>query len=186
MISDFNPRKAAQVIAYLANKSPNARLYILKAIKLVYLADRESFRRSGFPILDEDRVSMPHGPVNSTTLNYINGDIEHADWSELIEDRANREISITEAGRACEWDELSNAEIECLDKVWDDFGHMDRFELRDWTHDPKNIPEWEDPNGSSMPIPVRRILQSLAVENPVAHSQVIDEHRHINKIIANL
>ena len=76
MVSGFNARKAAQVVAYLANKAPNGRLNILKAIKLVYLADRESLRQSGFPILDDDRFSMPHGPVNSTTLRLANGELE--------------------------------------------------------------------------------------------------------------
>ena len=186
MASGFNARKAAQVVAYLANKSQNARLNILKAIKLVYLADRESLQRSGFPILDDERVSMPQGPVNSMTLRLVNGEIEDAGWSELIEDRANYELAITDAGKTCEWDELSDAEIACLDKVWQDFGHMDKYVLRDWTHDPNNVPEWEDPNGSSSPIPVRRILQNLGVQNADAHSQVIDDHRRINRLLANL
>jgi uncharacterized phage-associated protein len=186
MASGFNARKAAQVVAYLANKAPNARLNILKAIKLVYLADRESMRQSGFPILDDDRFSMPHGPVNSTTLRFANGEMEDVGWSELIEDRANHELAVTDTGKACDWDELSDAEIECLDKVWQNFGHMDKYALRDWTHDPKNVPEWEDPNGSSAPIPVRRILQNLSVKNADAHSQVIDDHRRINRLLANL
>ena len=186
MASGFNARKAAQVVAYLANKAPDARLNILKAIKLVYLADRESLRQSGFPILDEHRYSLPNGPINSTTLNYVNGDLKDAAWSELIQDRANHELSVTPAGKACGWDELSEAEVQCLDKVWQDFGHMDGYALRDWTHDPKNIPEWEDPNGSSALIPVRRILQNLAIENADAHSQVIEDHHRINRLLANL
>ena len=141
MVSGFNARKAAQVVAYLANKAPNGRLNILKAIKLVYLADRESLRQSGFPILDDDRFSMPHGPVNSTTLRLANGELEDASWSEIIADRSNHELSVTDAGKICDWDELSDAEIQCLDTVWQEFGHMDPFVLRDWTHDPKNLPD---------------------------------------------
>ena len=99
MVSGFNARKAAQVVAYLANKAPNGRLNILKAIKLVYLADRESLRQSGFPILDDDRFSMPHGPVNSTTLRLANGELEDASWSEIIADRSNHELSVTDAGK---------------------------------------------------------------------------------------
>ena len=63
---------------------------------------------------------------------------------------------------------------------------MDPFVLRDWTHDPKNLPEWEDPNGSSFPIPIRRILQNLAVENADVHGHVIEDHRRINRLLANL
>ena len=186
MVSDFNARKAAQVVAYLANKAPNGRMNILKAIKLVYLADRESLRQSGFPILDDDRFSMPHGPVNSTTLRLANGELEEASWSELIEDRSNHELSVTDAGKICDWDELSDAETQCLDTVWQEFGHMEPFALRDWTHDPKNLPEWEDPNGSSFPIPIRRILQNLGVENANVHGHVIEDHRRVNRLLANL
>jgi uncharacterized phage-associated protein len=186
MATGFNSRKAAQVVAYLAGKSPYARLNILKAIKLVYLADRESLRQSGFPIIDDEHVSMPNGPVNSMVLRLARGEVEDASWSELIRDRENHELSVTEAGKSCDWDELSDAEIQFLDKVWLEFGDMDPFALRDWTHDPNNIPEWEDPNGSSSPIPVRRILQNLAVENADTHSQVIEDHRRINRLLANL
>ncbi len=52
----YNPVKAAQVIAYLAYKEPGKTLDVLKAIKLVYLADRESITQFGAPILDESRV----------------------------------------------------------------------------------------------------------------------------------
>ncbi len=49
MAMGFNARKAAQVVAYLANKTPQKRLNIVKAMKLVYLADRDSFQHYGFP-----------------------------------------------------------------------------------------------------------------------------------------
>jgi uncharacterized phage-associated protein len=186
MAVGFNARKAAQVVAYFAKRTVSARVNVLKVIKLVYLADRESLRRSGFPILDDNRVSMEHGPVNSITYNYLKGELEDQAWSELLHDRENHEVAITDAGKACDWDELSDAEIECLDKVWQDFGHMDKYVLRDWTHDPKNVPEWEDPNGSSEAIPVRRILQNLGVDNADEHGAVIEDHRRINRLLANL
>ena len=37
----YDPRKAAQTIAYLTVKNGRTPLNILKAVKLVYLADRE-------------------------------------------------------------------------------------------------------------------------------------------------
>ena len=186
MASGFNARKAAQVVAYLANNAPDARLNVVKTIKLVYLADRDSFEHFGFPILDEDRVSMRLGPVNSTTYDYVKGEIEDQNWSELLQDRENHEISVTEKGKLCDWDELSEADIQCLDRTWQNFGHMSHWQLVDWTHDPKNVPEWKNPNGGSLPIRVSEILTSLGVENADAHSQVIEDHRRINRLIANI
>ena len=65
----YDPRKAAQTIAYFSIKNGGKPLHVVRAVKLVYLADRESTARSGFPIQDETRVSMRHGPVNSSTYS---------------------------------------------------------------------------------------------------------------------
>lgn len=164
----YEPRKAAQLIAYLIMKSGEGRLNILKAVKLVYLVDRESIRSFGFPVLDEKRCSMPHGPVNSRTYEYINGiyDPDEAGWSAFLSDRENHTITLANIELAPkDLDELSDADLECADKVWDEFGHMTQWQLRDWTHDPHNIPEWEDPNGGSTIIPLQRILHAVGVPN---------------------
>jgi len=136
-------------------------------IKLVYLADRESVRCHGFPIQDEDYYSMPHGPVNTMTYQFIKGEI-HPDqtkgWSEFLKDCANHCIGLSDpAIDPNDLDELSEADIAILDAVWDQFGGMDPWQLRDWTHDPHNVPEWEDPKGSSQLIPLRRMMDALAL-----------------------
>jgi uncharacterized phage-associated protein len=164
----YEPRKAAQLIAYLILRSGGQSLNVLKAVKLVYLVDRESIKRFGFPVLDEKRVSMPHGPVNSMTYSHINGehDLATSGWSDYLEDKEHHQIALVHPGLALsELDELSEADISCADAVWDRFGHMNQWQLRDWTHDPRNVPEWEDPNGGSAEIPLQRILHSVGVEN---------------------
>ncbi len=162
----YDPRKAAQLIAYLISKSGSGRLNVLKAIKLVYLVDRESLKRFGFPVLEERRCAMPRGPVNSKTYSYVNGecDPDEAGWSEFLRDRENHDIALANAQTTIDMlDELSDADTECADAVWAEFGHMNQWELCDWTHDPRNVPEWEDPNGGSNPIPVQRIMRAVGV-----------------------
>jgi len=163
----YQPKKAAQLIAALILKGGSNSINILKAVKLVYLADRESIRRHGFPILDEDRYSMPNGPVNSLTYRHINGevDLRACGWSDVLEDRANHKIALARAMTEDDLDELSDADLACVEQVWAQFGHMDKWDLVEWTHNPDNVPEWEDPNGGSTKIPYRRILQALGVEN---------------------
>lgn len=182
----YNPRKAAQVIAYFASKTDNDTLPVLKAIKLVYLADRQSIADSGFPILNEDRVSMPHGPVNSTTRDYIEGYRRCPEgWSAYLDDRANHQICAKYSDDE-DWDELSDFEIECLDRVWEKFGGMNEWELRDWTHDPNNVPEWENPGSSSTLIPIERILRSVGVENYVDVAANMKSFAACDEVIANL
>lgn len=177
----YDPRKAAQTIAYLAVKNGRRPLNILKAVKLVYLADRESVRRSGFPIQDEPHYSMPHGPVNSSTYNHIKGEVppEAAEgWSEFLKDRTNHRVGLVNRDIDPEdLDELSEADIAVLDAVWEEFGHMTQWQLVDWTHDPHNVPEWEDPHGSSSFIPLRRMMDALGIENAADREAEVREHR---------
>lgn len=168
MNMSYEPRKAAQLIAALILKGGEQSLNILKTVKLIYLIDRESLKKFGFPVLDENHVSMPHGPVNSTTYSHINGehDLVGCGWADILQDKANHQIALSRQDISLDdLDELSDADLECVDIVWGQFGHMNQWQLRDWTHDPKNIPEWEDPDGGSTVIPVRRILQAVGAEN---------------------
>ena len=184
----YNPMKAAQLIAYLACKEQGKTLDVLKAIKLVYLADRESIEQFGAPILDERRVSMPHGPVNSQTYSHINGehDLDACGWSAYLEDRANHQLAVKEGVNADDLDELSEADIQCLDAVWDKFGHMGKWQLRDWTHDRVNVPEWENPHGSSMPIPLERIMAMVGVENVADQAALVEDHDRISRLLNQL
>jgi uncharacterized phage-associated protein len=155
----YKPRRAAQVAAYFAERA-GGRINVLKLAKLLYLAEREHLAQFDEPMLYDRLVSMDHGPVTSMTLNYISGYLESADWSEFLTDRDNHEVAAARSGLAFEqYDQLSKADKAILDSLWEKFGHMDRFELRDFTHD--HCPEWEDPRGSSEPIPYERVLKYL-------------------------
>lgn len=179
----FEPRKAAQLIAYLILKAGDEKLNVLKAMKLVYLTDRESLRRFGFPVLDDRRCSMPHGPVNSLTYSYVNGEYETegTGWSDFLMDRENHYIALARGGiEVDQLDELSDADLECADTVWDQFGHMSQWELRDWTHDPKNVPEWEDPHGGSVLIPLQRILNAVGVRDAECFVEAADTLKYID------
>lgn len=141
------------------------RVSVLKLVKLLYLADREFLRRYDSLILDDDYVSMDHGPVSSRTLNYINGaypDMRH--WNEFVRDRENNEISArSDELTEDDLDELNRAEIEVLQSVWEEHGAKSAWQLRNWTH--RHCPEWNDPHGSSTPIPYRALFEALGKEH---------------------
>lgn len=175
----YDPRKAAQTIAYLTIKNGRNPLNVVKAVKLVYLADRESVRRSGFPIQDEPRVSMKHGPVNSFTYDLIKGEGDHdqalCGWSDHLKDCANHRIGLADRNLEIEdLDELSDAEVAVLNTVWDKFGAMDQWQLVDWTHQPENVPEWEDPGITSTIIPLERIIRALGINDTAQQSAMVN------------
>jgi len=179
----YEPRKAAQLIAYLIQKSGGKSLDFLKSVKLVYLSDRESVARFGFPILDEPRYSLPHGPINSETMDRMNGafsdDAEAQEWLALLSDKADNKIGLTvEKISRDDLDELSDADIECANAVWEKFGHMSPWALREWTHD--HLPEWQDPGRGRRPITVLSLMRSVGVENAEEAARVSEGLKRID------
>jgi uncharacterized phage-associated protein len=182
----YNPQKAAQTIAFFAIKQ-GGTVNLLKAVKLVYMADRNSVELRGHPIQDEPRVSMPFGPVNSTTLNHINGayrDNQPA-WQAILDDRAGNMVGLTnEQLSVDELDQLSPRELAILENLWSEFGHMSGLDLADWTHD--NLVEWEDPNGSSRPITLERIMTAVGLEHSIERAREYESLQDAHDILASL
>ena len=130
---------------------------------------------------------LPHGPVLSMTLNYINGMLEstRGGWDEWISDRENRSLSLADPSmiRTPEKDllALSETDLEVLSEIWEKFGHMGAWELRDYTHD--HLPEWTDPKGSSRPITYRNLFDALGFPKEKTEALInrIEEQRQINE-----
>lgn len=184
----FNERKAAQVAAWFLRRS-GRRMAHLKLMKLMYLADREALNEFGFPITGDRAVSMDNGPVLSRTLNLINGLVESGEdgWEAWISDRENHEVALRDRAGASEaLDEISKAELDVLENMWKQFGHMSKWQIRDYTHD--HCPEWQDPQGSSAPIPFERIFTALGRSKDEAAqlAEGIAEQQRIGKLFSVL
>ncbi|MGO3569672.1 MAG: Panacea domain-containing protein [Serratia grimesii] len=158
----FSEEKVAQMAAYLLLKR-GGRMAYLKLMKLLYLANRQSMLRHGRMMGEDNLYSMPHGPVMSTTLDLIRGKQVDSGgyWYSLIQTKQHdvalradpREMDADEV-----FDELSRSDIRILDEVYAQFGHMNRYDLRDMTHLADVCPEWHDPGRSRTPIDVREIF----------------------------
>ena len=113
----------------------------MKLVKLIYLLDRFGFRKRNSPVVGGHYYSLPNGPITMELLDLVNaGSIdgaEESEWQALISDRQNHEVSLQ--GEARE-EYLSEKEFALIEEVYRDFGGMDQWQLRDWTH--KNCREW--------------------------------------------
>ncbi len=179
----FKVRKAAQVAAYFA-KAEGGSINVLKLVKLIYLADRAFMQKYDCPILNDRFVSMDHGPVNSMTLNYLNGCEDGRDnWDRFVSDRADHVVGLANPGISDDaFDELSPAEIETLHEVWLQFRGKSGYEVRDHTH--RNCPEWEDPKGSSAPIPYERVFKFLGKNDSTELAKNIEAERFVDGLLA--
>lgn len=160
----FDERRAAQAASYLLFRSGGS-MPLLKLIKLIYLAERLSLQRYGEPLTGDKLVSMDHGPVLSRVYNHMNGSVRSAPggWDSWISDRAGHMVALREPNSINDPSEdllaLSDSDLEVLAEVWGEFGHWDRWDLVRYTHE--HLPEWQNPNGSSLPISYASLFNAL-------------------------
>lgn len=183
----FKTRKAAQVAAFFAAMA-GGKINILKAVKLIYLSDRLSMEQRDAPITNDQYFSMPFGPVNSYTYNYMNGvaPSRQEQWHEFIGIRDGNDLPLSRTvAIPNDLDELSRSEIRILREIWDQFEDIDRFDLAEWTH--KFCPEWVDPHGSSIPIDYATIFKKLGKAGPIELAEELQsERRLVAELVAEL
>ena len=133
-------------------------------------------------MLNDKLVSMDNGPVNSITLNRINGFVNDDDWREFVSDRENHFVGVVKEDLSeKELRELSRAELRTLDNVWNEYGQMNQWELVKHTHD--KCQEWEDPHGSSSPIPYARVFKAIGKQNAAELEAKIMSDRKLLSIL---
>lgn len=137
----FDYRKATQSLNFFAIKS-GGTVNKLKAIKLVYFADRYHLRKYGRPITNDEYFAMFLGPVNS-------GVKDIAEMSEFLGPKeteyANAYVSMSgkydiESIKDYQDTVLSESDVEALSFAWERFGRLTEFELAELTH---RYPEWK-------------------------------------------
>ena len=167
----FNEVKATQAASRLLDLR-GGRMSYMKLIKLLYLIDRESIITHGRTITTDRHVSMPKGPIVSQILNLITEDDPPSGltfWRQHISPPESFEVSLVQDPGD---EELSRAEEAIIDSVFAEHGAKSRWELVEFTH---GLPEWQDPNGGSIPIAYRDILKAvgkteaeiIAIENEI-------------------
>lgn len=183
----FDEVRTAQAAAFLLFRA-GGKLPLIKLVKLLYLAERRSLQKYGEPMTGDKLVSMPHGPVLSMTYDLINGALPSAEggWESWVSDRASHIVALRDPGRirAPETDllRLSETDLEVLDEVWNEYGHWDRWALVRHMHSGA-CPEWEDPEGSSRPIPYEVLFRRLgySAEESTALVERLSEQGRLNQ-----
>lgn len=152
----FREAKTTQAAARLLTLRGGEMNY-MKLIKLLYIVEREALLRWGRPVTADRCVSLRHGPVLSQTLNLINeGPTPHAEsvWVRHISQPADYAVRLL---APTDNDELSVAELALIEEVFARHGKMNRWDLVEHVH---TFPEWQDPDGSALPISYHDILKA--------------------------
>lgn len=145
MALKFRPKieKIVELLLYLAHKRPDADKY--QAVKFFYLADREHFNRYGRPISFEKYYAMSYGPVASTVLDLLNGNLQPAKGAGINELPFTTEIGKTKNGRDTtfirrplrdvDYDLFSKSDIKVFDEIIEKYRDASFDDLFNATHE---------------------------------------------------
>lgn len=172
MLPRFDEKKATQVAGlFLTLRRQRGRMSYMKLIKLMYLADREALMRWGWSMTNDAYVSMEHGQVLSATYNLMKEKAPRRSyWKRFISEPTTRkEIKMI---RDPETGELSRADRELIQEIFDKYGHLDRWALAKITHD---LPEYRETKRRSLSVEYADVLLKAKRASPEEVEKTLGE-----------
>ena len=186
MVFHLDFEKALQASAFMVRNQPTRTMNYMRLLKLLYIADRESFRSFGKPITGDRPVAMQRGPVLSELLDTIKGQgVKSSEWDRYFS-RDSYMLSLSkdnDPGNHA----LSVREIQILSEVSQDHASHDEWDMVDFTH---QFDEWkknQPPPSSSRPIQLEDILEAVGRgADAAAIRDAMEEDRRIEAQISRL
>lgn len=127
---NIQEKKIENIILYFANQSDQKTVDRLKLMKLIWLSDRLHLNKYGRLILKDRYKALPNGPIASKTMEmskYSLPDVYEVDGYKI---KSLKEFDS---------DFFSKSDLKIMNYVWEKFGQLDTFQLRDYSH---LFPEW--------------------------------------------
>jgi len=154
----IDERRATDMAAYLLSKDKYGEMHYKKLMGLMYLSERRNMGVWYDLISDDDFEAKEHGPVLSETYKLMEGkrissikvwdnekkkrvlfNVWNSKINKLDDDNY---ISVKEILTDDDIDDLylSEADLEILDEIWEEFGYLSERELREYIQD--TCTEW--------------------------------------------
>ncbi len=138
-------------------------------------------RYSSAPVTYDRLVSMAHGPVPSRTLDMING-YRTETWDRWMTRQDNHWVRLAHRDFDRDaLDEPSDADLEIVDEISDNYGSMGQRILSD--HIRQNCEECYAPQASPIPIHERAIFRALgwSRQDAVRAQQFIEDQHALDR-----
>jgi len=139
---DLSHEKATQALNYFALEN-GGEINKMKALKLIYLADRYHLRKYGRPVVGDDYWAMKQGPVASMTKDLAD---KNPGLDECEREYADRYLTTSEdklyltTASPVDTQVFSDSDEEALSFAWAAFRTLGEWELAELTH---AYPEWD-------------------------------------------
>lgn len=152
---DVLDRKKVEVILYLINRVVDPTY--MSVAKLLYFVDKTSLEEFGTFVTDDSYVAMKNGPVPSRCYDLMKASDDTDRYGFVTE-----YVYHLRPLRDADMEELSEADIQCLDRVINAYGKFPTWHLRDISHDRAWELTWAEAAGrGSVPMPIERIADCI-------------------------
>lgn len=168
----LNLRKTIQAMGLLLQLERVPRMNYMRAIKMLYLIDREMLFRFGRRLSRDRVVAMERGPVLSTVLDLINHlDVRSRHW----EKHFRRDGYAIEMVKPPHLGSLSRQEIQVIKDMAAKHVEHDEWDLVNIVHELPEYKKHEPNSGSCKDIPLVDILKALDKSPEVAAAIAAEE-----------
>jgi uncharacterized phage-associated protein len=151
---NFNKTKAIESILYLADRIPNPDVYGI--CKLLYLIDKTRLEKYGSFMFGESYYAMKEGATPSNAYDLLKS--ASNDPIEGLQVKGNQ-IKVL---RKPNLEYLSEADIECLDLIIDEYGRLPNWEKRKYAHDEAWREAWANKgSNNSVLMPIESVAKYL-------------------------
>lgn len=151
---------------------------LLDFTKLMYLVDRSALVRWGMPLTGDRYASMEFGMVLSETYDLSKRKfVQERFWDNFISAPSqNHELTLLNDPDV---DELSEEDLDLIDEVYEQYGHLDTHYLVDKVH--HKLPEWVDVGKSSLTIRYETVLEKSGCDDVAECVDEIEAVSHFER-----
>ena len=158
MYFQFGTRKIVEAVAVLLRSHQSRRMGRRRLLKLLYIADRESLRGIGRPIIGTELVAMDQGPLHGKVYDLIKGSHPGEEvWAQFLGNVSFDVRLLADPGVK----HLSRYELKKLEETARKYSDVSDDKLARLTHGFKEWAKNHKRPGSSRPIPMEDILDAV-------------------------
>ena len=152
---------AARAAAIYFTKREGGRINKMKLVKLMYIVERTALQEAETALFGGRYFSLPYGPIISEVGDALDGET----WSGL-QKSGSHDVALT-PGVEVPNEFLSVWSGEMLERVYREYGHMDQWQISEYTH--AHFKEWKQPQGAIKRVPIT-LSDILPEPNPELES----------------
>jgi uncharacterized phage-associated protein len=187
----FDREKTIAILTLFASRV--ADMDALKCSKILYFADKRHLLRYGRPITGDNYFGMDHGPVPEKAYDIIKAALNKnpkvpPDFAEFLGVDASSKYPRFVAKAAPDTDVFSVTDVEVLEEIFKEYGHMSAWKLRDLTHEEPEVKESDEAlkhtTKKSVPMPFANFFDPERDKNIRASVQATQSDRDFAKSLA--